>query len=168
MDIDVRLSLPRDAISVPVIRRVLRVALVTLAVHPDCISDIEIALTEACTNVLDHAQNGEQYEVVASVHGDKCVIDVSDSGEGFDASALGRADADVGAETGRGIQLIRALVENVRFGPAGGHSSVHFEKSLVALDGSPLRALPGPAEPVELDPEQTVIVLHEREQTPGR
>jgi serine/threonine-protein kinase RsbW len=159
LDIDVRLSLPRDAISVPVIRRVLRVALVTLAVHPDCISDIEVALTEACTNVLDHAQTGDQYEVVAQVHNDTCAIDVIDNGTGFDATPLGLSDADSSAEAGRGIQLIRALVDNVRFSPVDGRGSVHFEKALVALDGSPYRRRVEPADPVVLHADESIVAL---------
>lgn len=167
MDIDVRLSLPRDAISVPVIRRVLRVALVTLAVHPDCISDIEIALTEACTNVLDHARTGDQYEVVARVHDDRCVIDVIDNGSGFDAALLGRSDADPTSEAGRGIQLIRALVDNVEFTPVGGRGSVHFEKALVALDGSPFRRQSQPADPVVLHAAESIGALRGGRQHSG-
>lgn len=168
MDIDVRLSLPRDAISVPVIRRVLRVALVTLAVHQDCISDIEVALTEACTNVLDHAQTGDQYEVAARLHDDTCVIDVIDNGSGFDATRLGLGDADSGAEAGRGIQLIRALVDNVRFTPVDGRGSVHFEKALVALDGSPYRRQANPADPVVLHPDESIGSLQRSSPASGR
>jgi serine/threonine-protein kinase RsbW len=169
VDIDVKLSLPRDAISVPVIRRILRVALVTLRVHDDCISDIEIALTEACTNVLDHARTDDQYEVAVSVHDDHCVIDVIDNGDGFDAAPFGIADADSAAEAGRGIQLIRALVENVRFTPVPGRgSAVHFEKSLVTVDGTPLREVAGPADPAVVDARDNVVSLHRGAQTSGR
>jgi serine/threonine-protein kinase RsbW len=161
LDIDVRLSLPRDAISVPVIRRILRVALVTLRVHDDCVSDIEIALTEACTNVLDHARTGDSYEVVASVHADRCVIDVIDNGDGFDAAPFGLIDADVGAEEGRGIQLIRALVDNVRFVPVPGRgSAVHFEKSLVTADGSPLRQSSSSLDRGVVDTRDSIVSLH--------
>jgi serine/threonine-protein kinase RsbW len=169
VDIDVRLSLPRDAISVPVIRRILRVALVTLRVHEDCISDIEIALTEACTNVLDHARTGDQYEVLVNVHDDLCVIDVIDNGDGFDAAPFGRGDADFGAEEGRGIQLIRALVDNVRFTPVPGRgSAVHFEKSLVTVDGAPMRQVAGPVDPAVVDARETVVSLHGTAPTSGR
>jgi serine/threonine-protein kinase RsbW len=169
LDIDVRLSLPRDAISVPVIRRILRVALVTLRVHDDCVSDIEIALTEACTNVLDHARTGDHYEVVASIHDDRCVIDVIDNGEGFDASPFGLDNADTGAEEGRGIQLIRALVDNVRFVPVPGRgSAVHFEKTLVSLDGTPIRQLGQGVDSAVVDARDTVVSLQESSGTPSR
>jgi serine/threonine-protein kinase RsbW len=168
VDIDVRLSLPRDAISVPVIRRILRVALVTLRVHDDCVSDIEIALTEACTNVLDHARTDDHYEVVASIHADRCVIDVIDNGEGFDASPFGLGNADAGAEEGRGIQLIRALVDNVRFVPVPGRgSAVHFEKTLVSVDGTPIRRLGQGMDPAVVDARDTVVSLQESARTAG-
>lgn len=134
--------LPRDALSVPVVRRVLRSSMVTLGVDQTCISDIEVALTEACTNVLDHALAGDAYHVVARLNDQICVIDVVDSGHGFDAERHGRAAADLAAEAGRGIQLIRALVDSVRFSPGDVSGTVvHFEKALVALPDSPLRRL---------------------------
>ena len=61
MEIRFTLQLPRDALSVPVVRRVLNSSMRTLGVAEDCLTDIEIALTEACTNVLDHAAAGDEY-----------------------------------------------------------------------------------------------------------
>src|ERR1043165_8793087 len=109
MEIKLTLQLPRDALSVPVVRRVLNSSMRTLGVSETCLTDIEIALTEACTNVLDHAAHGDEYQVVAGVNDSMCVIEVVDTGRGFDADHLGHAEADTSAEAGRGIQLIRAL-----------------------------------------------------------
>src|SRR5579875_1111669 len=117
MEINFTVSLPRDALSVPVVRRVLHSSLTTLGVADDCVSDIEIALTEACTNVLDHALDDDEYEVVARIVDDHCAIDVIDKGSGFEADAHGKQNAEMTAEGGRGIQLIRALVDNVHFTP---------------------------------------------------
>ncbi|MEO5873698.1 MAG: ATP-binding protein, partial [Streptosporangiaceae bacterium] len=60
------LALPREAMSVPVIRRVLGDALRGLGVSEDCISDILVAASEACTNVVRHSTMAE-YEVVGSI-----------------------------------------------------------------------------------------------------
>jgi serine/threonine-protein kinase RsbW len=67
---------------------------------------------------------------------------VADSGGGFDARAEGRKEALVGDESGRGIHLIRALVDNVRFisRPEEG-TVVCFEKRLVLMPGSILQRL---------------------------
>jgi hypothetical protein len=105
-------------------------------------SDIEIALTEACTNVLDHALDHDEYEVIARVLDDLCAIDVIDRGGGFEADKLGNANAEMTAENGRGIQLIRALVDTVHFTPGSAqHTVVHFEKKLQLHDDAPLRRL---------------------------
>ena len=137
MEIKLTLALPRDEISVPVVRRLLKQAMDTLGVQPDVTHDIELALTEACTNVLDHSEAGDEYEVSAGIDGDQCVIEVVDRGAGFDGSLQGLADADPAAEGGRGIQLMRSLVDRVTFTnrPAKG-AVVHLEKRLEWREGS--------------------------------
>ena len=131
MEIKFTLVLPRDELSVPVVRRVLRASMSTLGVADACVEDIEVALTEACTNVLDHAHGDDEYEIIAGLDGDQCVIDVVDTGRGFDAERLGQAEAAPSDEEGRGIQLIRALVDKVHFRsrPETG-TIVHLEKAL--------------------------------------
>ena len=142
MEIKFTLQLPRDALSVPVVRRVLQSSMRTLGVAEECLTDIELALTEACTNVLDHAAAGDEYEVVAGLDDNTCVIEVVDAGRGFDADHLGHAEADPSAEEGRGIQLIRTLVDRVHFKsrPERG-MIVHLEKQLEFTEGSPLQRL---------------------------
>ena len=147
MEIKLSLALPREEVSVPVVRRVLASSLSSLGVSPEVVSDIQLALTEACTNVLDHAQGGEEYEVSAGIDGDLCVIEVVDRGGGFDASARGLGDADTDAEEGRGIQLMRALVDRIEFTnrPQVG-AVVHLEKQLELVEGAPLELLSQPTE----------------------
>jgi serine/threonine-protein kinase RsbW len=163
------LQLPRDALSVPVVRRVLKASMRTLGVAEDCLADIEIALTEACTNVLDHAADGDEYEVLAGLDDSACVIEVVDTGHGFDADSLGHADADPSAEEGRGIQLIRALVDRVHFrSRAEAGTIVHLEKQLHFTDGSPLQRLADRgSQDVELDPANAEPALAEREAALG-
>ena len=142
MEIKFTLLLPRDELSVPVVRRVLRASMTTLGVDETCVDDIEVALTEACTNVLDHAQGDDEYQVVAGVDDNQCVIDVVDTGRGFDGERLGQAEAAPSAEEGRGIQLIRALVDRVQFRsrPETG-TIVHLEKGLVFQKDSAIQRL---------------------------
>jgi serine/threonine-protein kinase RsbW len=142
VEIKLTLALPRDELSVPVARRVLRRAMDALGVEDEVTSDIEVALTEACTNVLDHAAETDEYEVSAGIDGDMCVIEVVDRGQGFDAAEVGLDDADHTAEGGRGIQIMRAVVDRVKFvnSPQVG-TMVHLEKRLEWHDDSPLRTL---------------------------
>lgn len=87
---DVRFCLlfPREALSVPVMRRVLGDTLSRLGVDEVSISDLLLAVTEACTNVLRHSGQGRGYEIVARVSGNNCQLDVIDRGRGFDPAAL--------------------------------------------------------------------------------
>ena len=142
MEIKLTLALPREEVSVPVVRRVLKASLQALGVERGVISDIELALTEAVTNVLDHVKDGEEYEVSAGIDGNACVIEVVDRGDGFDASGLGHDMAHPSAEEGRGIQLMRALVDKVTFQnvPRVG-SVVHLEKRLEWTDDSAIKKL---------------------------
>lgn len=153
MEIKLTLALPRDELSVPVARNVLKQALDLLGVERDTIGDIQVALTEACTNVLDHAIEADEYEVSAGIDGEVCVIEVIDRGSGFDGSGHGHAVAGADAEDGRGIQLMRALVDTVEFQsrPQVG-TVVHLEKRLVWHEDSVIRALTEGRAPVQHGP----------------
>jgi serine/threonine-protein kinase RsbW len=165
VEIKFKLQLPRDALSVPVVRRVLKASMQTLGVEQSCLTDIEIALTEACTNVLDHAAKGDEYEIVAGLDDTACVIEVIDTGRGFDAEHLGHAEADPSAEEGRGLQLIRQLVDRVHFKsrPESG-MVVRLEKELSYESGSPLQILADRgADTGVLELEQAAPALAERD-----
>jgi serine/threonine-protein kinase RsbW len=153
MEIKLSLALPREELSVPVVRRVLRASLQALGVELHVVQDIEVALTEAVTNVLDHATHGEEYEVSAGIDGDVCVIEIVDRGAGFDASELGHIDAHPHAEEGRGIQLMRALVDKVTFTniPTVG-TVVHLEKRLEWTDHAAIKQLSDGNPPTEHGP----------------
>jgi serine/threonine-protein kinase RsbW len=142
VEIKLALALPREELSVPVVRRVLSGAMETLGVRDETIEDIGLALTEAVTNVLDHAREGDEYEVSAGIDGEVCIIEVVDRGAGFDGTGHGHGDADSGAEDGRGIQLMRALVDRVTFEsvPRVG-TVVHLEKKLDWLEDSAIKKL---------------------------
>ncbi len=142
MEIKLTLSLPRDAISIPVARRICTRSMEVLGVERECVHDIEVAVTEACANVLKHADTSDEYEVSIGIDGDVAVIEVVDRGRGFDAHTLGHVDAEQDAEQGRGLQLIRSLTDTVRFDSRAEEGSiVHFEKNLEYPDGAPLKVL---------------------------
>lgn len=140
MEISVALSLPSDGASVPVARRVTAQALRALGVDGECIAELELALTEACANVLDHAGNGDDYEVQFAVVGPDCVITVTDRGKAFDGRDHGLHDAGPSDERGRGIQLMRALVDEVHFTESeNGGTTVNLTKALIFADVAPSR-----------------------------
>lgn len=83
VDVKFCLMFPRETVSVPVVRRVLGDTLRELGIDEDAVADLLLAVTEACTNVLQHSGQGQRYEVVASIGENGCLVEVVDSGAGF-------------------------------------------------------------------------------------
>ena len=99
----------------------------------DTLADLKLALTEACTNSVRHAyEEGEGVvEILYELHDDRLVVEVSDSGEGFDHDAPPREDPDGLSEGGLGIALIRAVADELDIGSRnGGGSRLRFVKRL--------------------------------------
>jgi serine/threonine-protein kinase RsbW len=157
MEIKMVLYLPRDAASVPVSRQVLDGCLETLGVTADTRTDIALALTESCANVIQHADPADEYEVQAKASKGRCVIEVvntahrdaAGSGPGASpgASRDGGADGQPfmpptgpvspTAEHGRGLQIIDAVVDNVWLSRSSTDgTTVHFEKELDWVPGA--------------------------------
>lgn len=137
--------LPRDAMSVPVIRRLVRHALDEVGVLEQISNDIAVALTEACANVLDHAGPGDAYEVTVTIGPERCELRVVDVGRGFDHAAVSAAAGDSDdhiSERGRGLGLMHALVDHIELlsEPEAG-TLVHLVKQLAFDDDAPARRL---------------------------
>lgn len=139
MRVSLVLCLPRDDATVPVLRHIAVCSLGELGVVPDVIGDVALALTEACANVVRHSGVDDEYEVRLSVEDAFCEISVVDTGHGFDSTKLAVAMASSSEETGRGLALMKALVDDVRFEsrPEAG-TVVHLVKELPVLADGPL------------------------------
>jgi serine/threonine-protein kinase RsbW len=126
------LHLPRDPGTVAMIRRVLDSALALLAVAEDCRDDITLALSEACTNAINHAQVGDAYDVVVAVHADVCVFEVIDTGVGLRPDHLDRGSLpDLVSEHGRGLVVIRTCTDSLELRPVHPHGlAVRMSKTL--------------------------------------
>ena len=147
MEVVFKLCLPHDEASVPVVRHLAGTTLARLGVMEDCISDVQLALTEACTNVLKHADGArEDFEVQVKVSPDVCEIQVTDLGVGIAQSVFERPPAGAQDESGRGIQLMGALVDQLQFvaGPGAG-LSVNLLKRLTLDEHAVMRRLANPA-----------------------
>jgi serine/threonine-protein kinase RsbW len=137
--LDLSVALPRESVSVPVVRRLAAQALRAFGVDDEDIDDVQLAITEACANVIDHAGATDTYDVKVELSADRCAITVVDQGAGFDVDEVPEKAAD-DAEMGRGVALMRALVDNVAFRnePQAG-AVVHMVKALRYVDDHPLR-----------------------------
>jgi len=122
----VRLEIPALPAFVGVARVVVASVSTTVdGIDEDRLEDLRIAVSEACTNAVEaQTGDGQQRVVLRCVlKGDALEVHVEDDGPGFDPSddqpAGGDGLAD-GAEQGWGLQLIRALVDDVDFSTAEG------------------------------------------------
>lgn len=141
MNLKFSLALPRESLSVRVMRRVLGDALRGLGVAEDCIGDILVATSEACTNVIQHSQTPLDYEVRARVEDGICALAVSDHGRGLSGTPT---EGDETAESGRGIKIMNALVDDVTFDTTPGQgTTVRLNKRLTWQDESPMWRLAG-------------------------
>ena len=113
MELSLALTLPRDEQTVPVARHIVRNAMEQVGVEETCVYDLELALSEACTNVLLHSGPGDQYKVRLDLEDRLGVIRVIDVGHGFDSAKLQDEDPRLEAERGRGLGLMQALVDRV-------------------------------------------------------
>lgn len=156
------LHLRREAASVPLARRLLLGTMETAGVDPDICHDLSVALSEACANAVEHggrvgrsgaepggspaggaADGTEGYRVTAYLDGDRCRIEVADSGPGFPPSTVARprSAGSCLAENGRGLHLIEQLSDHVRFRNRPGRGAVvSFDKMLKWRDDALLKA----------------------------
>lgn len=146
MLLSVQLSLPRDARFVPLLRDVTSTLLTDLGAPQESSEDILVALTEACANAVRHASGTSRYAVTFGVGADGCVIDVVDQGPGLDRDPP-HDEADLDAEAGRGLLLIRALVDELRFIREDDGNRLRLTKRW-----GPDQLDLAPAEPVETGP----------------
>jgi serine/threonine-protein kinase RsbW len=139
------LCLPRDSSTLSVVRHITASALDELGVVAEEVGDVILALTEAAANVVKHSGADDQYEVHLVIENNTCEIRVVDSGRGFDYDTLGVNMAGPSEERGRGMALMAALVDSVRFEsrPEAG-TIVHLVKDLALRPDGPLRRLVEP------------------------
>jgi len=142
--VSLMLCLPRDSSTLSVVRHIAASALEELGVETEEIDDVMLALTEAAANVVKHSGADDRYEVHVVIEDVTCEIRVIDSGRGFDADALTVSMADPSEEQGRGMALMAALVDSVRFEsrPEAG-TVVHLVKDLTLRPDGPPRRLVG-------------------------
>jgi len=84
-----------------------------VGVEETCVDDVELALSEACTNVLLHSGPGDQFVVRLDLEDRLGVLRIIDVGHGFDSAKVQATDDLVEAEQGRGLGVMQAVVDRV-------------------------------------------------------
>ena len=136
-----------EALSVPVMRRVLGDTLRGLGVHEESVYDILLAATEACTNVLRHGgRRLPDYAVVTSLGVVGCQVEVADEGVGLTGRPAVQAQQETPIaqlpESGRGLAVMQACVDHVTLDSRPGHGTVVTLRKRVRWSAdAPLRQL---------------------------
>lgn len=98
------------------------------------LDDMEVAVGEAVTNaILYGSPDGDSPVVVRtsfSASGKVFQIEVHDQGQGFDPSHMRTDENDTDALGGRGLRLMRALMDDVWLHYSGAGMVVRMTKSL--------------------------------------
>jgi serine/threonine-protein kinase RsbW len=89
---------------------------------PDAVYAVEMAVDEACTNIIMHAYGGEgrgDIECTCQINGRGLTVTLRDRGCSFDPSSVPDPDVDTEIqdrqEGGLGLYLMRNLMDDVRF-----------------------------------------------------
>lgn len=131
MKLEFAVCLPRDAETVALVRGLVADALTSFGVTPECVDDIRLALSEACTNVIEHAAADDEYDVRLEVDEERCAISIRNTGIGFDATALADVMPDPSSPSGRGVAIMRAFMDRVEFSSESETGTiVHLVKTL--------------------------------------
>mgnify|MGYP001309817374 FL=1 len=108
-------------------------ALDVLAQHRWCQSDntfnIRLCLEEALVNAMEHGnqgQNDSTVKICIDQEDDTCVIRITDEGHGFNPEETKMSDCE--ELGGRGVCLIKAFMEEVRFDCYAGTLEMVFNR----------------------------------------
>jgi serine/threonine-protein kinase RsbW len=84
----------------------------------DYVEDIELCISEACTNAIKYGSGrelGTDISVCFQLFPDRVTIQVGDQGEGFDLDNIPVPDLDIHPERGYGLYIIKAKMDAVRY-----------------------------------------------------
>ena len=92
------------------------------------VDDVKVAISEACTNVIEHAYDATTSGTCALIHirmtsrEGELRLEIEDEGAGFDPKHLPKVDIEqrVQEEGGLGIYLMRQLMDEVKIESAPG------------------------------------------------
>jgi serine/threonine-protein kinase RsbW len=137
----VSLTIPAEARWLALCRLVLSGLCQLGPVDDDVVGDLKLAVTEACSNSVRHAYEGNgnaigRISLRYELGGDEVAVEVADLGRGFDFGQplpeLGpQPDEDL-REDEMGLAIIHALVDDVEIGagPEGRGTRIRFAKRL--------------------------------------
>lgn len=146
--LEVSLTVPALAEFVGVVRLAVSGIAARLNFAIEEIEDIKVAVSEACTNAIQHAYgatpNGDEIiEIKAYIEGGSLEIIVKDFGQGFDLSILGtsfqKKQSQEKMGLGLGLTFIKSLMDDTDFSSKIGEGTViQMKKKSPNLETSPV------------------------------
>ena len=117
-----QLKIPSQSDNLSIIRDVVAKVASRVGFDTDEASKIELAVDEACTNVIKHAyanNSNQMIEVSIKIDQKKLIIIVADKGKGFNPDEIKLPDLNKSIKEGRkgglGLCLIKTLMDKVEF-----------------------------------------------------
>ncbi|MGI9016820.1 MAG: ATP-binding protein [Euzebya sp.] len=139
MNVSLDVELPRCSRAIPVLRHSVVRLCAEIGVSPDDIQDLSLALAEACNNVVLHAHDDDSFAITFSLVDLTAKVVVRNSKTPYPAAVMDSAMGAVDplSESGRGMAIMRALVDTARFAPGdGGGTLVELTRQVSASGGT--------------------------------
>lgn len=96
--------------------------------------DLELIISEACTNVIKHAYpdiySPGKLRLVICFDSSSMIIQVIDYGPGFEIEEIEEPDLEYPQEGGLGLFIIRQLVDKLEYRKKDWGNILHLEKNL--------------------------------------
>ena len=96
-------------------------------------AEINMALSEACINAFEHSESKGGIEIHFKISDDRLIIQVTDSGKGFDKSKVDipNIEEKISSEykRGWGLKLIEELMDKVKFDSSEEGTTVTMTKN---------------------------------------
>jgi serine/threonine-protein kinase RsbW len=136
--------------SIPVITQFVADAAIAAKLNEDAVFHCQMAVDEACTNVIEHAygeDKAESFEVTCFVEPGRCTIQIIDHGKPFDPLLVPEpkisSNLDEIMPGGIGLHLMRQLMDEVQFEfLSNGNRLVMVKTSQVAAEPKPDLSIP--------------------------
>jgi anti-sigma regulatory factor (Ser/Thr protein kinase) len=96
----------------------------------EVVADLKLAVTEACTNAIQHAYGDGSGTIVVRYTGEPGMlsIEIEDSGFGFEPDAPPDTTGRNGAGNGMGLMIIRVLTDELEISDTGSGTRLRLVK----------------------------------------
>ena len=125
-----------DFSSIPMITQFVAASAEAALLDEDAIAHCQLAVDEACTNVIEHAYEHDPemtFEVICTIEPGTLTIKVMDKGKEFDPTAAPPPQFSENLDDirpgGVGIHLIKKLMDDVRYEYTDNHNSLTLVKT---------------------------------------